>query len=579
MNFFKENNSLARKIFVGLFLFFFVFNLLAAQPAKAQAVTVVQDLVAQAEAIKKKFKEAFDTSFKKMGQAAGTALIKTMRTFLTKFAQDSANWVASGDYTKGPMWVQDPAEYFKNAGESAAADFIGTFGDEWDVTKKFGINLCSPQSPELNLKLKLQMAEINAPQPRCNFSEIKEAYSRMAEPAYWDKIGLGFEAGQNGLSLSRNSIEVIEELEKLAKEKAKEKTGNKGAGGLLPPTAPVSGEATAPPETTEQAVSASNPAEDARETAERAKAIEVSMKEWNKYTMPSILKESGMLFLDTVANKIQEKLLKFGMLSVGKIGQWIKDSLKDTDPLAYEAQLVGRRQASEAYFADFTKPTFSEIEDYRSQYITEASLDCSSNNSSPFCGALDDDFINLLSRSQAGENVTVSEALKQGLLHGEWQLLGPGVPCTQNAYCYDNLVKLRVLRILPIGWEIAAKKSGQGSVTLQQVVAGFYKDTHLFYHLIDPNWLIVAPKAKCGSEAFGSLFLVDPSSDSPGQRSKYCADIQNCVGEDPKTGICNSWGYCLKEKNYWKINGDACDAQFNTCTTYTGPNSQVASYL
>lgn len=579
MNFFKENNGLARKIFVGLFLFFFVFNFLTAQPAKAQAVTVISDLQAQAEAIKQKFKEAFDSSFKKMGQAAGTALIKSMRTFMAKFAQDSANWIASGNYNKGPMWVENPAEYFKAAGESAAADFIGTFGDEWDVTKKFGINLCSPQSPELNLKLKLSMAEINAPQPRCNFSEIKEAYSRMAEPAYWDKIGLGFEAGQNGLSLSRAALEGMEYVQSTAELQKKDNTGNDGAGAPKAVTGPVTGDAKAPKESTNDAGDAVNPNEIAKETSDRAKRLEESMKTWSKDTMPAILKESGMIFLDTIANKVQEKLLKFGMLSVGKIGQWIKDSLKSTDPLAYEAQLVGSRQASEAYFADFTKPTFSEIEDYRSQYITEASLDCSSNNSSPFCGALDDNFKDLLSRSQIGENVTVSEALNQGLLHGDWQLLGPGVPCTQNAYCYDNLVKLRILRILPIGWEIAAKKFGQGEITLKEAVRQFYSSTSSYYHLIDPNWLVVAPKARCGSEAFGSLFLVDPTKDSPGQRSKYCADIQNCVGEDPKTGVCNSWGYCLKEKNYWKIGGEACDSQFNTCTTYTSADSQVASYL
>ncbi|MBI5023310.1 MAG: hypothetical protein HZC05_04105, partial [Candidatus Magasanikbacteria bacterium] len=149
--------------------------------------------------------------------------------------------------------------------------------------------------------------------------------------------------------------------------------------------------------------------------------------------------------------------------------------------------------------------------------------------------------------------------------------LPPNSDCPRQAYCYENLVKLRQLRILPIGWELAAKASKSDAPTsLQKAVDAFSDSASSFYHLIDPYWILKAPVAKCGAMAFSANFLLPPGADGiGGQRGEYCADVQNCVEED-ESGTCNkgNWGYCLKEKNRWLLGADSCDAQFNTCTTY-----------
>ncbi|MCX6778792.1 MAG: hypothetical protein NTU97_01000 [Candidatus Magasanikbacteria bacterium] len=575
MNNFTKEKSLRKKIVIGFLLFFLVCGFVLAKPAKAEGLPV-GDSSLDAKSMKDTVMGILDSVYQNLGSTAGKALFKTVKNFLNKFAQDSATWLASGKYNKGPMFVTDAKKYWQEAGESAAGDFIGNFGDEWALTKKYGINLCSPQQPDLQLKLKLQSVNVESPQPRCNFKAVIEAYKNIGKPEYWSKVGAGFESGQNGLSLSRKMAEGIE----AAKNKEKVSAVNDLTlnGKTIPLKSPVDKKATAPEEMTKEQVKAAD-AQRAKEAKEKEAAeIKTQLGDPKKYL--AALKDVGMVFLDTLSNKLQEKLLSTGLTSVSSIWGWIKDATKDgAGPLAYEAQLVGSREAAEAYFADFTKPTFTEIEDY--QYLPELSTDCSTNPG-PYCGALDESFKDIFSKAQNGEALTVGEAIKQKMLNGNWPILGPGVPCKAQAYCYDNLVKLRILRILPVGWEMAAKESkklGQ-PFSLDQIVARFYSPVgNAFYHLIDPNWLIVAPKARCAAQSYGSVLYSEPQSSTPGQRVQSCADIQNCVGEDPATKTCNSWGYCLRERNYWRLGGNSCDEQFNTCTNYTSSKGQTSSYL
>ncbi|MBI2437111.1 MAG: hypothetical protein HYV41_05260, partial [Candidatus Magasanikbacteria bacterium] len=157
--------------------------------------------------------------------------------------------------------------------------------------------------------------------------------------------------------------------------------------------------------------------------------------------------------------------------------------------------------------------------------------------------------------------------------------------CYSDAYCYSNVAKLRRARIVPLGFEIAvARSSPDKPDTLGEVVAGFNNcpkegesfdsATHRFCHLIDPNWIIKAPEARCESEVNGPMLMADGSS----ERNRECADISTCLKTDA-SGSCIAYGYCMQEKNIWKLPGASCPSYYNTCKTYTNTEGSYASYL
>lgn len=550
-------------------------------PWSARAQFTVTDPVADATGLWTKITAIGKDLKVNIGQAAGRALMKSFRNFVNKMSRDTAIWLASGNYDKGPMWYTDAAGYFENAGLQAAADAIGYFGDETQFLQKYGINLCNPGIPAYNLGIKLKMYNTLDPQPRCNWREIQNAYSNLGTAGAWSQVGMSFQPGQNGLSLSLETLEALDKIRAEDEQKARDKADSDGS--MKNTASPVGGDATAPVAVNEE--QAKSVISDSK--TQKTEEVKATKDDLNLGNIAGVLGDAAAMFTNTLSDQLAEQLRKKGLLSVGQLITGIACGVKDgswtckkSAPNDEQAQVVGNREASEATFADFVKPTFGEIGDY--QYVaTELTPDCATNNG-PYCGALDSDFQEILSLAQAGTPLTVGEALNfsSGKLHGDWELLPKG-SCKPNAYCYDNLIKLRFFRILSLGWEIAAQKAvslGQ-KVFLKDVVAGFYDSSSQYYHLIDPNWLIVAPKARCSAEVNSSLALYPPTADTPGQRAKSCTDVQSCVGENSQTGQCNFWGYCLREKNFWQLGADSCDEQFNTCTGYASSQGQAMSFL
>ena len=154
--------------------------------------------------------------------------------------------------------------------------------------------------------------------------------------------------------------------------------------------------------------------------------------------------------------------------------------------------------------------------------------------------------------------------------------------CYTRAYCYRNMKILRGARVLSLGFEIAAKNSNPDKPwTLKEVVDGFDDckyavdgagvqrldakgkpividdpSGHPFCHLIDPNWVLKAPPARCDNLAYNSLPL---GQDMP-TRQQSCVDLKTCVGYN-KDGTCYAYGYCAREQNEWRFNLDKCDEQ------------------
>ncbi len=206
-------------------------------------------------------------------------------------------------------------------------------------------------------------------------------------------------------------------------------------------------------------------------------------------------------------------------------------------------------------------------------------------------------------RQAIEQGLTVREALEQGLLDGSKPF---GYKFTQSGYQdldyregypYRSSLILRRLRIVPVGWELAAqyiRDFEQHQVTLQQLadaysqcdaVAGTWSP---YCGLVDPEWVLKAPQTFCAvSGATAQLtsddYLPDPVyADAPQVRqigrAEACVDEKTCLREDD-SGHCLSWGYCVQERASWKFGGDQSPGQYRSCETYALEDGEAASYL
>src|SRR3989339_568624 len=58
-----------------------------------------------------------------------------------------------------------------------------------------------------------------------------------------------------------------------------------------------------------------------------------------------------------------------------------------------------------------------------------------------------------------------------------------------------------------------------------------------------------------------------------------CEDTPSCVSEN-EDGICSGYGYCVREKNTWRFDGDECPEQFASCLAFTNAEtSETGAWL
>ncbi len=254
---------------------------------------------------------------------------------------------------------------------------------------------------------------------------------------------------------------------------------------------------------------------------------------------------------------------------------------------------AGREQARQTFKGLLTAP-IQTVDQYN---VVNQFLSCpGAENRGPNNCAMDTGFAAALSRAEAGDALTVQEAIDAGLLHGDWPLISSNDParnqdafCYTYGYCVSNLTKMRIARVVPVGWELAAEKSGQGNIpvtTLQDVVDSFsdcnaenpdalLDANNPWCHLIDPNWVLKYPETQCRAQVYGQT-LVAPNADV---RNQTCVDTPSCIEEDENGNCVGGFGYCTRERNVWRFNGDACPVQYASCTTLTSRTGEAASYL
>ncbi len=557
--------------------------LLYAKPANAQLV--VSDPVTGAQTTVKNIKD-----FLKIVVVNGgiMAMINAASQFTQKIAYDLAVSLASGGGGEMPLFSTEGwGDYFESAALDAAGEFIGSFGDS------LGVDLCAPPNPQLGLSLQLNLADTyggNPPAPRCEWSQISSNWESFVSEVQTEEFltqmasqfQVGYGTGSNDMDLALTGFAGVFNVQKSATETAG-LTREEGQG-FLPASEIISGNVKTPAEVIRQTseIQTKGPidAENVK-TGLSGQAMSAGAE--------GILMQFVSTFVNTLLSKTMNQLFSKGMYSLSDLFSSGGGGVRDEEGAAW-----GGRKAAELAFADFLTPQIKEggAVDILAQFVVCPEKFRGQNN----C-VMDGQFEAAVRQAQSGEPLTVAQAMdaKRDLLHADWPLIPPtdeasnqdpycysGPP--DGGYCYSNLVKMRKARIIPIGWEIAALSStSDRPVRLGEVVSKFYDCNaedkadaeHPYCHLIDPNWILKAPPEQCRAKVYGPLLQTAENS----FRQEVCVDAPTCIAEDDKGNCEGGWANCLREKNIWRLNGDKCDAQFDTCRALKRRDGQQASYL
>lgn len=215
------------------------------------------------------------------------------------------------------------------------------------------------------------------------------------------------------------------------------------------------------------------------------------------------------------------------------------------------------------------------------------------------CGVIDKNLLSAIT-----SELTIQEAIDQNKMNPSWKIAKPG-DTFETGFTLENIKKLKTYRIFPFGFELAArciageipcangvKYNGIGGnpsklpdTTLQEVINGYYEcgspnddnDDGKFCHLVNPNWVLKAPDYKCESgSVYSPILTATENATDSNIRYEYCPDISSCISENDN-GSCNTFGYCMREKNIWRfgVSADKCNSENISCTKYSYTLNQV----
>lgn len=459
-----------------------------------------------------------------------------------------------------------------------------------DIEKYAGLslrNLCVPPDPQIRLDIMTSLAASagEPPAPKCEWSNIEAQWDTFLAEAdtseILSRIGVQFKPGGGSTLDIAFQSQTLFSARKAADEEAAKADREEGDG-FKPLSEMIAPEFFKTPAQLmkDQALAAYDSKKQGSD--EQAQAMNQALSPGALVGQNAIFMAKSLLstFIDTLSSKLLNRVMQEGLVSLKDAKDWLSG---DEDVLRTpEFAGLGGRAAAEATYADFITPRPKELSEY-SPLIELAACPQGVPKAPENC-AIDAKFVQAVNQATLGDPLTVGEAIEKGLLDGTWPLIASDNPknddpfCFQTGYCYSNLTKLRKYRIIPIGWELAANLS-DGTERLQDAVLNFNScDSTLpeskrkWCHLIDPNWILKAPAHQCRARVFGAV-------SNEGVRQETCVDAPSCISENDQ-GACDSgYGYCVTEKNIWRLEGDKCDAQFDSCRALTTRTGETKSYL
>lgn len=562
------------------------------QPAKAQfAVTTLTDIPRMLGDLGNKIKEGLK------GAVMG-AVQKSVSYFMRKVAYDSAVWLASGGKGQAPLAnTSDFGDYLENVAGNALGEGLDALG------QPFGLNLCKVPDVKVDLAIKIGLRfragePVNS--PGCDWENLKKGWGTEAWKSKYGSIDALQK--QFNISLKADSdtdlgiyLQSVQKIDSIVSAQTEKATLERQEGqGFKDFTTLISGAIKTPAQLQKLQAEANHPSRQQDKSEAQINAAFAS-------GMFNILPQTLGLFLDTLASQMVKNFKENGMFPFGVcIGEYGGDHCKTiTNSVAVfegEGARSGGRAAAQAVFNELLVANVKTLDNYN---ILGQLQNCPEEAPSTYNCRIDSDMVLAIQEaSYSNKPVTIAEAIEKGWIHKEWKLFGPERPenldlrCKDTAYCYGNIKVLRQVRLLPLGFEIAALNSPPDNPwTIGQVIgdpldnyAGGFNNcnpngsydpvNYPFCHLIDPNWVLKLEPTRCNAYVYGARLMM---SDAP-DRLEDCVDLSSCIAYN-NDGTCSSYGYCTREKNVWRFDADKCDAQYSTCKAFKDSTGKDVAYL
>ncbi len=560
------------------------------------AVRTGQGAVQTTKAVKDSAWTVFKTA---LTNTAAIAILNGANYFAQKVAYDAAVYIASGGNGQKPFFTTEGlGNYLQNTAEDAAGEVVGTLASDPNLFAKYGINLCAPKDPTLALNFKLGFLNglpgilgksgPQAPKPKCTWDSISSNWDKFAnQPSstVLNQVGIMFSPGESSLGAAVQLNNVA--LGQIAEKKANNATDYASNQGFKPVKDFIAGDVKTPAATVQNELHTSM--NQGWKQGDQTVAITGSAFGNGAFAiLPAMLQT----FAGTLSQRLLSKVFTQGLITVNTL---LGNHFDKT--LTFDAAPQANRASAELANASLLTPKILSITNYDA--LTDFAT-CPSGNRGPDNCVMDTQFYNAVTRADQDQALTVAQAVDQGLLSRGWLLLplthrkNQDPSCYSSAFCYTNLVKLRLARVLPIGWELAANSPFNDvnhPVSLGEAIDRFEdcpRDAsgnvdatklpdplHPWCHLIDPQWVLKYPSSICRQQAPGPT-LVSP--DAPA-RSSVCVDPASCIAQDASGNCIGGYGYCVREKSVWKLDADSCPAQYASCTTFNRVDGKVFSFL
>jgi len=539
-------------------------------------------------------------------------VLDAMGLVAQRIAYQTAQLVLTGGHSQEAMfWNQTPGEFLTQVGDDASSVFLtkmDTVMKQWtqeNLGTSFG--LCAAPGLPLTMKFALSIGRQGMIQPgSCTVGHMKDNFEAIGDMVNsGDAIKIQqpqFTPGPNNdlsAMLSINNIYIQNAINKqrdmgLSREEAK---------GMKQVTDIISGKIRYPSFMANEELAKLDPI-----------TMDLTVKNKQEGAMLQAYWETGLegvgwitlsTFTNTLVVGILERIFKHDPegASVNATQQQYEitfSALQNADA-AGDSQDLYERQSFAKALGDYVTPNYRSTED---RDMVSALMVCTEPRTRWNC-AMDQAMAVAITAGTKDGGITVGRAAGVGSekaayspggqgLHADWELVpendirtNSDPACSQRAYCAGNLKKLRLARIVTIGWEMAAnspynlKREGK-YITLGQVIRGFYdcndkgeldKD-HPWCHLVDPNWILIAPKYQCRAKGYGDALIP-----GIGTRLEECGDMVTCLSSD-STGQCTGgYGYCLAERSVYRFDAKECESQFASCRTWQSSKGETLSGL
>ena len=535
-----------------------------------------------------------------------------LRTFVERFAYDTAVQLAEGDWGHAALIFQDPwGTFFEDAKDAALGSFFDTLGRENGFVK---LNLCEPSSIKATFNITLSVGRDLKPKaPRCTYSQLSKRWGEVKKnpDKFLKQFQAAFDANQNdlGIAYSLRSSAV----DQISKEITEKELERKEGEGFKAKKSQVGGNIETPAQTVKE--TSKKPADEA------AKAETESTGD--------IFADALGIFSRTLISRLTTQAIE-GIFKQKPSGCGSGGSFSIFGGQTARSAAVGRDQ-----FATLNRPNL--ISTASLDPLSDLSVCLGDDDSRDNCG-VDSKFADAI-RDQA----TVREAVEGKDGNNQYNLgsavvgylssataNNPTQPEVNGNLPYNSLLLLRKYRVIPATWELAAAYSlnyGKPGLTLKELMDAYDDAGSPYYHMVDPDWVLTIPAFQCAKKGFVTdvqdqsctqtdqertdlsegvaeqSCTLEGQEDPPGsgrsyhdfnddgicdattdqkticQRKQECVDEQSCVAKDAN-GKCLEFGYCTAEASVWAFDGDQCQNVFSTCSAYQNTRTdQQSSFL